>query len=285
MRVVIPLLSAMAVGGALAAGLGLLPRGRRRRRRPGRTGEWLTQAGVAATPLQFWLTSVAAAALTLGAVTLLTGSWAVGVVPALLVGMLPRVYFGAQRRRRIGEVRQAWPDGLRDLLASISAGRSLSRAIEDLARTGPGPLREAFSSYPFLSRSLGVVAALEAIRVDMADPTTDRVVEVLIVAHERGGSVVPEILRDLAEATARDVWAAEEIETAALEHKINARVVFVLPWLVLVAMTARDGPFRDFYASGAGLVVIIAGGILSITGSILVGRLGRNPDEPRVLGP
>ncbi len=284
MRVLAPVLSAVTVGGAVAAALGLIPRGRRRSRVRG-ASEWLTQAGVAATPLQFWLTSVAAGAVTLGVVTLLTGSWAVAAVPSLLVGTLPRMYFGAQRRRRIGEVRQAWPDGLRDLLASISAGRSLSRAIEDLARTGPRPLRDAFGSYPFLSRSLGVVPALEVIRDAMADPTTDRVVEVLIVAHERGGSVVPDILRDLAEATARDVWVAEEIDTAALEHKINARAVFILPWLVLVAMTARPGPFRDFYATSAGLAVILTGGVLSMTGSILVSRLGRNPDEPRVLGP
>ncbi len=244
----------------------------------------MTQAGVAATPAQFWVTSLGAAALMAALVTLITGSWAVAVVPAVLLGMLPRVYFGAERRKRLGAVRQAWPDGLRDLVASVSAGRSLTRAIEDLARSGPLPLRSVFAKYPFLTRSIGVVAALEAIRDETADPTTDRVIEVLIVAHERGGTIVPDILRDLAGATARDVWAIEEIETAALEHKINARAVFVLPWLVLIAMTAREGPFRDFYATRFGLVVIVVGGVLSLTGAVVVARLGKQPDEPRVLG-
>lgn len=284
MRLGVALLSAVAVGGLVAGLLGLMPRrlvGRRRRRE---SGQWLVQAGVAVTPVQFWTTSVGAGLVAIVVVSLLTGSWAVAVVPGLLVGMLPRVYFGAQRRRRLGAVRQAWPDGLRDLVASISAGRSLTRAISDVAQTGPLPLREAFSSYPFLSRSVGVTQALETIREEMADPTTDRVIEVLIVAHERGGAIVPDILRDLAEATARDVWASEEIETAALEHKINARAVFVLPWLVLIAMTARAGPFREFYATRAGLVVVGVGGVLSLVGAILVNRLGRQPDEPRVLG-
>ncbi|MFP3914160.1 MAG: type II secretion system F family protein [Actinomycetota bacterium] len=284
MRLAVALITAVAAGGLTAAALGMLPPpGRRPRRRSGHS-EWLTQAGVSATPLQFWATSLGAGALTLVSVTLLTGSWAVAAVPSLLVAMLPRLYFGNQRRRRLGEVRQAWPDGLRDLVAAMSAGRSLPRAIEELAATGPRPLREAFASFPFLARSLGVVPALEAIRDSVADPTTDRVVEVLIVAYERGGPIVPEILRDLAHATARDVWAAEEIETAALENKINARAVFVLPWLVLIAMTLRPGPFRDFYASTLGLVVIAVGGALSLGGSLLVSRLGRNPDEPRVLG-
>lgn len=284
MRLLVALLSAVAAGGLVAGALGMLPRVRKRRRRRGGHSEWLIQAGVSTTPVQFWATSTGAGLLTLVAVTLLTGSWAVAAVPSLLVGMLPRLYFGAQRRRRMGEVRQAWPDGLRDLVASISAGRSLARAVEELAATGPLPLRRAFASFPFLARSLGVGPALETIRDNLADPTTDRVIEVLIVAHERGGAIVPDILRDLAEATARDVWAAEEVDTDALEHKINARAVFVLPWLVLIAMTVRPGPFRDFYATPLGLAVIVAGGVLSLSGSVLVSRLGRTPDEPRVLG-
>lgn len=284
MRLVAAVLSAVTVAGALALAFGLMPQRSRPVGSPDRRRQWLAQAGVLATPAQFWVTSLVAAAITLVAVSFITGSWVVGVVPAVLMGMLPRLYFGAERRKRLAEVRLAWPDGLRDLVASISAGRSLSRAIEDLAVAGPLPLREAFAAYPFLSRSLGVVPALETIRDEMADPTTDRVIEVMIVAHQRGGSIVPEILRDLAEATARDTWAAEEIDTAALEHKINARAVFVLPWLVLIAMTARAGPFRDFYGTRAGLIVIIVGGILSLTGSFVVSRLGRMPDEPRVLG-
>lgn len=284
MELVAPILTAVAVGGAVAWALGLV-RSRSPRPVPRRDrAVWLRQAGVDTTPLRFWAVSVAAAVSTLAVVSLLTGSWAVAVVPSLFVGMLPRLYHGAQRRRRLGELRQAWPDGLRDIVASISAGRSLARALDDLAVSGPRPLRDAFAPFPFLSRSLGVVAALETIRDDAADPTTDRVVEVLIVAHERGGAIVTEILRDLAEATARDVWATEESESLALEHKINARAVFVLPWVVLIAMTSRAGPFRDFYATRLGLAVIVVGGVLSLTGALIVGRLGRQPDEPRVLG-
>src|SRR5690606_32766596 len=114
--------------------------------------------------------------------------------------------------------RAAGPGGLH------LGGQVAAASPGSLATEGPIPIRLAFAPYPFLARSLGVVAALEAIRDQAADPTTDRVIEVLIVAHEKGGAIVPEILRDLAEATARDVWAAEEIDTAALEHRINARV-------------------------------------------------------------
>ena len=283
MRVVVALMSAVAVGGIVAWAFGTIgPIARPRRRRD--RSVWLRQAGVSTSPGRFWMASTGAAGVAGMGVSLVTGSWIVALFPALLVGTLPRLYYASHRRKRMAELRQAWPDGLRDLLASISAGRSLTRALEDLAESGPAPLRNAFSSFPFGARSLGTAAALEAVRDTMADPTTDRVVEVLVVAHERGGSIVIEILRDLAEATARDVWAAEETDSLSLEHKINARVVFVLPWAVLVAMTARDGPFREFYGTPLGVAVILLGGVLSVTGAIVASRLGRQPDEPRVLG-
>jgi drug/metabolite transporter (DMT)-like permease len=66
--------------------------------------------------------------------------------------------------------------------------------------------------------------------------------------------------------------------------KINARAVLVLPWLVLVALTLRAGPFRDFYRSPAGLVVVLAGAALSALGYLWISRLGRAADEPRVFG-
>lgn len=129
-----------------------------------------------------------------------------------------------------------------------------------------------------------MVSALELVREDLADPGSDRVIEVLILAHERGGAAVPEILLDLTQAATKDLWTAEEVKTEALEQKINSRVVFILPWVVLIAMTARPGPFRDFYATNAGLAVVALGGVLSLVGILVASRLGASPTEPRVFG-
>ena len=176
----------------------------------------------------------------------------------------------------------AWPDGLRDLVASISAGRSLTQAIGSLASTGPEPLRLAFARFPELARVLGTGPALEIVKDDFADPTSDRVIEVLLVANERGGAIVRNILDDLVESTTRDLKLEDEIETEGLEMRINARVVVVLPWFVLVALTARPGPFREFYRSGGGLVTLLVAACLSAVGVVVLGRLARDAGEQRV---
>lgn len=245
---------------------------------------WLTQAGVDLSPRQFWAGSavvgLAAFALAWG----LSGAWAVALVPGASTGLLPRAYFSRQRTRRLGETIEAWPDGLRDLVASISAGRALPQAITAMAENGPAPLQRAFERFPTLSQMYGVPAALELIREDLSDSTSDRVIEVLLMAYERGGPTVTQILTDLSEAVVQDLRTIEEIRTAELEQIINARVVFALPWLVLLVITIRGDQFRDFYQSGLGVVTVLIGAALSIVGILIVSRLSKDPAEPRVLG-
>ena len=250
----------------------------------GRRQLWLDQAGVGLTPRQFWATSLAAGAVAFVAVWGVTGTPLVALVPAGGVATLPAAYFARRRRARLREVQAAWPDGLRDLIASIAAGRSLAQALNALAVSGPAPLRDAFGRFPDLSRMLGTVPALEITKEDLSDPTSDRVIEVLILAHQRGGQVVRDILEDLVVATTRDLKVLDEIETEGLEMKINARAVLVLPWLVLVALTVRAGPFREFYRSTGGLVVVAIAGIMSVVGGGLISRLARDQGERRVFG-
>jgi len=245
---------------------------------------WLMQAGAQVSPGQFlfWSLVLGLFAFVIGMA--LTGvSW-VSLPPSLAVAVLPRWYFGRRRIRRLSEVHEAWPDGLRHIVASLRTGMSLATALDELARTGPAPLRLAFARFPSMSRTLGVDAALALIREELADPTSDRVIEILLVAYERGGSIVPDVLADLSAATIRDLRTVEEIRTDALEQRINGRIVFVVPWLVLVLLTSRPGPFRDFYASAAGVIVIVVGALVSLFGAWLVARLSRDTIEPRVLG-
>jgi len=243
---------------------------------------WLQQAAVSISPRQFWLGSILLGVFTFLAVFVLTDAPVVAIVPAVGAGAIPAASLGRRRAARLRRVQEAWPDGLRDLRASISAGRSLPQALHTLAETGPGTVREALHRFPSLARMLGTATALEVVKEELADPTSDRVIEVLILALERGGEIVQEILDDLIVATTRDVKVLEEIETDGLEMRINARAVLVLPWLVLVALTLRAGPFRDFYQSSGGLVVILCGAVLTVIGYGLVTRLARTHTEPRV---
>ena len=254
------------------------------RRPPGRWRLWLDQAGARLSPRQFVSGSIAVGLLAFLMLSALTRTPGVALMPAIALGCLPGAFFARQRAARLRAVQLAWPDALRELSSSIAAGLSLDRALGELAEVGPAPIRVAFARFPMLSRALGPVPALEVMKEELAHPTSDRVIEVLILAQRRGGQVLLTILEELIEATTGDLNTQEEIKTNALEGKINARIVFALPWFVLLLLVARAGPFQDFYRSPGGLVIVVVAAIWSLVGLWLVQRFARLRGEPRVFG-
>jgi tight adherence protein B len=232
---------------------------------------------------RFVVTSAAIGALAFLVATVVTGAPLVAIVPGVVVAAAPGTWYSHRREARIRAVRAAWPDGLRDLAASVGSGRSVAQALEAMAVSGPLPLRDAFAGFGGVARAFGVTVALRRVAVDLADATTDRVVEVLVLAHERGGRIVNEVLDDLVVGTTRDLEVLAQIESEGLESRINAGAVVVLPWSVLLLLTAKGGAFRDFYTSSAGFVVVMVGALLSATGYLWIRHLGRGHDEPRVL--
>lgn len=208
---------------------------------------------------------------------------------AFAAGVAAATFVGFRRARRNDlaslSVRQAWPEALRYVYAAMRSGATVRNAVLDLSTSGPAALRSAFAGFPTKERVLGFAGALDTVRDELADPVADRVVEILVLAEERGGSILPDLLERLADSIAEDLHVAEEVRTNSLEQRLNARIVTVVPWVVLFLLTVRDGPYRQFYGSAPGFVIIAVAGVLTLVGGVLVSRLGRRPDEPRVLVP
>ncbi|WP_341250897.1 hypothetical protein [Euzebya pacifica] len=270
--------------GLLSGGLPTLqrttgPRG------PSRLAVQLQQAGVGWTPLQVRVATAVGAVLTMVVVAAVTGIPAMAVVPGVLVLAAPQALLRRRALARVRAVREAWPDALAMIGGSVRSGRPLSHAVVDVSLDGPVALRGPMAGLAARIQTVGMVPALQAVADAVGDPVTDRVVEVLCLAHAEGGRIVTDVVADLAMSIGAEVQAGEEIDTLSLEGKLNARLVFALPWVVLVVLTARPGPFAEFYAGPGGAIVIGIGAVVSLLGVALVSRLSRVPDEPRVLRP
>lgn len=282
------LLAALAWGLTAYLVVGILtghtPQALRRRRVPTRRFQsWLYQAGTGVSPAQFLAVSGGGALLTFLVVWALAGAAPVAFVPAVAVATIPKSWFARQRAQRQRERLAAWPDTLRDLLAHLESSMPLHTALVELGHSGPEPLRPTWRRYGLLASALDHRAALEAIRSELADPVSDRVIEVVLVAHEQGAAVVLDLLRDLADSTTDDIRLVDAIETAQLETRIEARAVAVLPFVVLVMLTSRSPDYREFYSSALGVAVIVVGAVMTLLGSLAIQRLGRVRGETRVL--
>lgn len=245
--------------------------------------EWLQQANADVTPAQFVGVSMGLG-VTVGAVVgAAVGVPALGVVAGGVATGFPQMIFARRRAALVQARLAAWPDAIRDIITHLRASLSMHASLCEVGRSGPIPLRLYFNRYAGLSGALDQRAALEVVREDLADPMSDRVIEVLLVAFDQGSSVVIDILHDLASSSAEDLRLLDEIETLQLETKLEARGAAVLPFVVLAMLCVFTPGYRSFYATPAGWFVIAVGAAMSFGGLLVIRRLGRVPTEERIL--
>jgi tight adherence protein B len=245
---------------------------------------WLIQSGSDLSPRQFWAGSILAGVFGFIILRTIAGTWWVALIPSLALAFLPYSYFSRQRTQRLADVQRAWPDGLREILAHVNSGATLAKAIESLTERGPEALREAFRRFPGQARMFGVVPALEIVKEELADPSSDKVIEVLILAHQFGGDSLQQVLRDLVETMTADQLTAEQIRTAGFEQRLEGLVVGMAPWLILIFLATVPATYRAFYRSPEGRFVVIVAGIWAAFGWFLMRLIAKPPQEIRVFG-
>lgn len=245
---------------------------------------WLIQAGSDLTPRQFWAGSVLSGAVGLVVLIGIAGTWWVALIPSVAIAFLPFSHFSRQRVQRLAEVQKAWPDGLREVLAHVNSGATLAAAIEALATRGPDALQDAFGRFPTQAKMFGVVPALEIVKEELSDPSSDKVIEVLVLAHQFGGDGLKVVLRDLIDTMTADQLTAEQIRTAGFEQKLEGVVVALAPWALLLYLATVPDAYREFYRTSAGRFVVIVAAIWAGIGWLLMRIISRPPQETRVFG-
>jgi len=249
---------------------------RRNRRRADRQ-VWLSQAGAGVTPRQFWAVCIVIASTTFVILFALDRTVVVAAVPSIGAGALPYSYWGVERRKKANARLEAWPDALRNITGGLLAGiANLHDALEELAVSGPDPLRAPFARYcRLVGRGVNDHQALEAIRAELADPVSDSVILNLELAATEGTEVAISVLSDLTSQITGDLELAEKVRTVQTQSRIAGWAVFVLPYALLVFLCASQPFYRQFFATSAGLIIVVVGAVLSITGFFLVRRLAK----------
>lgn len=281
----------VVVGLLLGAGLFLVwwscwdvPRPDRGPRRPGRLRTTLAQAGVAGvTPSALAASAALAAAaaflLALGA----SRSTTLAACSAVLAGWGPFGWVGARARRRRAVLRELWPEVVDNLTSAVRAGLSLPEALTQLGDRGPAALREPFAAFGRDYRATGRFGdCLDALKERLADPVADRIVEALRVTREVGGSDLGRLLRSLSAFLREDARTRGELQARQTWTVNGARVAVAAPWVVLAMLSTRPEVVAA-YDSTTGVLVVAVGGAVCVLAYRLMLRLGRLPDDERVL--
>ena len=160
---------------------------------------------------------------------------------------------------------------------------SLPDALGQLGSRGPVALRGPFSRFADDYRTTGRFhESLDALKDRLADPTGDRIVESLRIAREVGGSDLGRLLRTLSAFLRDELRVRAELEARQGWVANAAKVAVAGPWALLALLSMRSVSVQA-YQQPAGIAVLVVGAGVSVLAYRIMVRLGRLPDEARVL--
>lgn len=250
----------------------------------GRLRDDLAAAGVHGLSPSALAAACAGAGLVTAVATLAVSSApAIAACFGLIAAGAPVVLVRSRAASRREHVRELWPEAVDNLASGVRAGLSLPEALAALGQRGPGGLRPAFVAFADDYRATGrFVASLDALKDRLADPVGDRVVESLRLTREVGGSDLGRLLRTLSTFLRDDARTRAELRARQSWTVHGARLAVAAPWLVLALLATRPEAVAA-YNSAAGVLVLAVGAALSAAAYRLMLRLGRLPEERRVL--
>lgn len=252
--------------------------------RPGRLAPLLAEAGLG-TVSERSLVGLCIASGLGGAlvVVLLTATAPLALVLGVLIGLLPVAIITGRARRRRRELALVWPDAVDDLASAVRAGMSLPDAVAALGTRGPAALRPAFEAFALDYQVTGRFGdCLDRLKVRLADPVGDRVVEGLRVAREVGGGELGRLLRNLSGYLRDDQRTRAELEARQSWAVNGARLAVAAPWFVVLLMSTEPEVVQR-YRTGAGALVLALGAVVCVIAYRLMIRVGRLPAERRIL--
>lgn len=212
-----------------------------------------------------------------------TGVPAIAVAFAVIAGWAPLAVVRGRARRRRTRLREVWPDVVDNVTSAVRAGMALPEALAQLAHRGPEELRPAFAAFALDYRTTGRFnESLDLLKQRLGDPVGDRLVESLRIAREVGGSDLGRLLRTLSAFLREDARTRTELEARQSWTVNAARLAAAAPWAVLAMLATRPESVQA-YSTRTGALVLLIGGVVSVAAYRLMVRIGRLPEEERVL--
>ena len=249
-----------------------------------RLSDELAQAGYdAVTPRSLLGASVMAFVLVFLVFAATTQVVPIALCFALMAAYAPILLVRIRARRRCAVMRELWPDVVDNIGSAVRAGLALPEALSQLTIRGPEELRPAFAAFAEDYRATGrFQECLDRLKARLSDPVADRLIESLRIAREVGGSDLGRLLRTLSVFLREDARTRAELETRQGWTINAARLAVAAPWIVLAMLSSRPGSLQA-YSRPAGVLVLAIGGVLSLVAYRVMVRIGRLPEEGRVL--
>lgn len=182
------------------------------------------------------------------------------------------------RESRISSLREGVPDALRAMESCFFAGLSLLQTFQHLADESPAPLDAVFEQAA-RKLEMGETSSevLGSLQRQAALPELSFVAIALEIQHDAGGSM-RQVLAAARDSIESDLELRRALRVQTAQAKLSARVVTVLPFVLIAVFSLITEDFlAPFFSSALGLALLAiavamqATGVLSVRSMLKVG--------------
>lgn len=214
-------------------------------------------------------------------VTLVLPVLVLGPLAAIATALVAYAFVLRERGARRHRLRVAWPGVIDHIRAGIRSGSDVVRAVAALPPSLPPDIATTVERFrDDLAQGMSSDMALGEWGRRLADPVGDRIVEVLRMAGEVGGTDLPDVLNSLQRSVRHDI-AVREDATAKQSWVRSAAVMAVAaPWVVLVVIGSRGDTLQS-YQSLEGSIVLVLGAVVSAVAYRMMHAIGSLPPQRR----
>lgn len=235
----------------------------------------LEGAGSALKPAE-WLLMHGTIAVLFGLVgTLLGNGDLLLIIGFLLLGiLLPWMWLGWKRKRRIKAFDSGLADTLQLISGSLSAGMSLAQSLDSVVSEGNEPIAGEFKRVLIETR-LGVPleAALEGIALRIESKDFAWVVMAIRIQREVGGNLA-ELLNTVGATLRERDFLRRQVQSLSAEGRLSAYILIALPIGMLFYMVSfRRSYVMPLFTEAMGIMLLFVAVVLLALGWFMMSRI------------
>ena len=236
-------------------------------------GARLAKADVDATPGQWRLGTLAAAALAAAAAFALFHSFVLVALAAVVVLLGSSMYLRSRAAKVSDRFSEELAAALPQVAENMRTGMTAERAIDAVGRHTSDPLRGELAR---VCREMRFGSPLSESLAAMASRTESGDVRLIAVAvelqRETGGNLA-EVFETVAEKIQTRMALRRHVKSITASARMQRTVLCLLPWVAMGLTFFNSEDAGDFWRSTAGIVVIAVVVVLELVGSAIMSRL------------
>jgi tight adherence protein B len=243
---------------------------------------WLNAAGFNTVPATFFVILSILLGLTLAAIAqAFFGVIGMSIVVLCAGTVAPVVLVRWRGTVRARANQNIWPDIVDHIVSAVRSGLALPDSIILLGYAGPTVTQWAFREFEREYTATGSFQiCVDELKIRLADPAADRILETIKMAREVGGTELTGVLRSLGNYLRVELALRQEVNARQSWIRNAAKLGVAAPWIILLLLSARPEA-QHAYNSVAGIVMIIIGfGVSTVAYRVML-SLGHMPENTR----